>query len=137
MRTRRDEPDDGWAPNLTPFIDIMFILIIFFLATSRFTQDERDESIRLVQSRSKMPINTPSNLLVINIDKEGRTIVDGRSCTFEELETIVRERRRKTDAEVTVRADSRGIIEPLQRTQELCHRLGFKTPHVTYGAVGE
>jgi len=122
---------------MTPFIDMMFILVVFFLATSRFHQDERDESIRLAKSRSTMPISTVSDMLVINIDQEGRTIVDGVARTIEELEEIVRARRaEKEDSEVVVRADVRAYVGPLAEALEICHRLGFKTPKVTYANAG-
>jgi len=137
MRVRREESsEEGFVPNLTPFIDMMFILIVFFLATTRFQEAERDESIRLAQSRSSMPISTPSNVLVINIDEDGQTIVDGRPRALEELEKIVRERRRDEDCEVVVRADLRGQVGPLAEALEICHRLGFKTPNITYANVG-
>lgn len=137
MRVVRDESNDAVGPNMTPFIDMMFILVVFFLATSRFHQEERDESIRLAKSHSTMPISAVSDMLVINIDKDGRKIVDGQPRTIEELEEIVRARRaEKGDAEVVVRADVRAYVGPLAETLEVCHRLGFKTPNVTYANVG-
>jgi biopolymer transport protein ExbD len=137
MRTPREaDDDDSGQPNLTPFIDMMFILIVFFLATSRFHDAERDEAIRLAQSRSTMPISTPSNLLVINIDKDGKTLVEGHSRSLEQLENLVRERRKEKDVEVVLRADVRGYVGPLAEALEICHRLGFKTPNITY-AQGE
>ena len=69
MRIPRDASDEDLVPNLTPFIDMMFILIVFFLATSRFTEAERDESIRLAQTRSAMPISTPTEMLVKEDEK--------------------------------------------------------------------
>ncbi|MCH2374866.1 MAG: biopolymer transporter ExbD [Planctomycetes bacterium] len=136
MRVSR--PGQGNAtPNMTPFIDMMFILVVFFIATSRFHEAERDESIRLAQSKSSLPINTVSDLLVINIDREGQKIVDGRPRELKELERIVRERHQaKPDSEVVVRADTRGLVGPLAETIELCVRLGFKTPSISYQQAG-
>ena len=138
MRVRREEASDEVFLNLTAFIDMMLVLVIFFLATSRFTEAERDESIRLAKTKSSMPIGASSDMLVINIDKEGKKIVDGRPRTLEELEAIVRERRAaREDAEVVLRADIRGQVAPLAETLEICHRLGFKTPNITYETIGE
>ena len=121
----------AWQLRRLPLIS-MFILIVFFLATSRFTEAERDESIRRAHTRASMPISTPSDMFVINIDKDGRTIVDGDVKTLEELEDIVRQRRLEADAEVVIRADVRGHVRALAETFEICHRLGFKTPNFTY-----
>ena len=122
---------------MTPFIDMMFILVVFFIATSRFHEAERDESIRLARSKSSLPINTVSDLLVINIDRDGKKVVDGRPRGLEELERIIRERHKaKPDSEVVVRADTRGLVGPLAETIELCVRLGFKTPSISYQQGG-
>ncbi len=133
MRVQRGAVDDNVAPNLTTFVDMLFILIVFFIATSRFHDAERDESIRLAQTRSSMPISTASDVLIINVDKTGTKTVDGRVRSLEELETIVRERHeRKPDSEVVVRADTRGLVGALAETLEICTRNGFKTPNIAY-----
>ncbi len=133
MRVRRDRSSNGVMPNMTPFIDMMFILVVFFIATSRFHEAERDESVRLAKSRSDMPIGTVSELLVINIDKDGQKIVDGRVRALDELEQIVRERHAaKPDGDVVVRPDVRGLVGPLVETIEICVRVGFKYPNIAY-----
>ena len=137
MRVRRTV-DAGTSPNMAPFIDMMFILVVFFIATSRFHQAERDETIRLAKTRSSMPVSTVSDLLVINIDRDGRRIVDGRVHAIEELEGLVRQRHEaKPDTEVVVRADTRGLVGPLAETIEICVRLGFKTPSISYAQEAE
>ena len=121
---------------MTSFIDMMFILVTFFLVTSRFQEAERDEAIRLAKSRSTLPISTLSDTLVINVDKDGRKIVEGKPRSLQELEEIVRTRKaQRQDSEVVVRADVRGLVGPLAETLEICHRLGFKTPNITYENV--
>ena len=133
MRVRREEASDEVFLNLTAFIDMMLVLVIFFLATSRFTEDERDESIRLAKTGSTLPIGTVSDMLVINIDKDGRKVIDGKPRPLEDVESIVRERRAsREDAEVVLRVDVRGQFAPFAETLEICHRLGFKSPHITY-----
>lgn len=135
MRVARDEETGEEGLNMTPLIDMMFILVIFFLATSRFQQDERDEAIRLAKSRSGLPISAASDVLVINIDQQGRRIVDGRIRSLEELEALVRERRaEKATTEVVLRCDVRGAIAPFAEALEVCHRLGIKAPSFTYSA---
>lgn len=139
MRTHRDDSSEEVGPNMTPFIDMMFILVIFFLATSRFHAEERDERIRLAKSKSTMPIATVSDMLVINVDKDGRKIVDGKVRTMEELEAIVRARRSsKPDAEVVIRGDERVPFGKVHEAVDVCTRNGFKAPHVAgQNAAGE
>jgi biopolymer transport protein ExbD len=138
MRIPRDESSDEVFLNLTAFIDMMLVLVIFFLATSRFHEEERDEAIRLAKSHSKLPISTVSDVLIINVDRDGQRIVDGKPRTLEELEEIVRARKAaKEDSEVVVRADERGNMHPFLEVIEVCTRVGFKTPNITYEAAGK
>lgn len=139
MRLPRNSNGEGLRLNMTSFIDMMFILVVFFVATSRFQEAERDERIRLAKSASKLPIAARSDTLVINIDRDGRWIVDGRERTAEELEEIVRAcRAERPEAEVVVRADIRGAVAPVAQAFEICHRLGFKAPTFAYeSAPGE
>ena len=138
MRVPRDEPSEEIFLNLTAFIDMMLVLVIFFLATSRFHEEERDEAIRLAKSRSTLPITTVTDTLVINIDKDGRKIVDGKARTQEDLEELIRNRRaQRQDTEVVVRGDVRGYYGPVAETVEMCVRLGFKAPTIAYQKAGQ
>ena len=133
MKIRRDEEGSAPGPNMTPLIDMLFILIIFFLATSRFQAEERDEEIQLVETRSELPISTPRDLLVIDIDREGRKKVNGVEKTLEELEEIIRERiEEHRESEVVLRSDRRALVAHLMETTEICHRLGLEAPKITY-----
>jgi biopolymer transport protein ExbD len=133
MKVPREESNEEVFLNLTAFIDMMLVLVIFFLATSRFTEDERDESIRLAKSGSTLPIPTLSDVLVVNIDREGRRKIDGTIRTLEEVEAVIRERKgAREDLEVVARADVRGPVLALAEVFEICHRLGLKTPNFAY-----
>lgn len=138
MRIRREEQSDEVFLNLTAFIDMMLVLVIFFLATSRFHEEERDERIRLARSKSTMPIAaTSSDLLVINVDKDGRKIVDEKVRTLEELDEIVRARKAvKPDSDVVIRADERAFIGQLGEAHDICVRHGFKNVSFAYTSAG-
>lgn len=137
MNLRREPQREKSSLNLTPLIDMLFILIVFFLATSRFQQDERDEKVKLVQSRSKLPIATANDLLVIEVLESGEKRVHGETKTLEELEKIIRERvERSAGAEIVIRADRRARVGHLQETTEICHRLGLETPKIAYAQGG-
>ena len=133
MQIRREDEQSLLALDMTPLIDMLFILIIFFLATSRFQQEERDEAIQLVNSKSSLPIATASELLVIEIDKDGRKKVHGLERTLEEIEEIIRASvEENKESDIVVRADRRAIVAHLLETTEICHRLGINDPKVTY-----
>ena len=70
--------------------------------------------------------------------KQGRRasyglLQNGRILDLPELETIMRTRLdKRKDMEVVIRADLRATVKHLQETTDVCHRLGVKTPNVSY-----
>jgi len=71
-RSRASRPRDV---NLTPLIDMVFILLIFFLVTTSFVResgvDVRKPSARTVTTKEK-------NNLMVGVTEEGRVYIEGR-----------------------------------------------------------
>ena len=61
------------SPNLTPLIDMVFLLLIFFLLTANFLRNE-GMSVNLPAAKSATLQNETSEITVI-IDKKGRMFV--------------------------------------------------------------
>ncbi|KKL18857.1 hypothetical protein LCGC14_2471330 [marine sediment metagenome] len=61
MRIRQTIPEEEVAINLMPLIDMVFLLLIFFLVATTFAQAEKDRSVNLPGSDSP----GPSSLLVL------------------------------------------------------------------------
>jgi biopolymer transport protein ExbD len=64
-----NEPKNGIAIELTPLIDMVFLLLIFFLVATTFHQTEREMQIALPAAASAGPISTALREIVINVDR--------------------------------------------------------------------
>ena len=65
-------------PDMTPMIDIVFQLIIFFMLVINFSQTDTAEGIRLPVADRAVPVDAPPlNLLTVNIDRKGQVILAG------------------------------------------------------------
>ena len=73
MRLPPSEPDLG-IPNMMPLIDVVFLLLIFFLIASRFEQEERELKVVLPEVAEAQPLALTQEL-VINITPEGSYVV--------------------------------------------------------------
>ena len=74
--------------NMTPMIDIVFLLIIFFMTVSQITQS-LDEPINLPDvGPDGRPLETVS--ITINLDLDGNMIIAGQEYTLNELVNAVR-----------------------------------------------
>lgn len=114
----------GWPIGftMTPMIDIIFQLIIFFLAVNQFQKAETDPSLHLpVASPDHVdPEKDPrSERIILNVRPGQNVHVGGEEFTPERLSEFLRDRQRAAAPEVVeiwIRAD-RGVpyrqIEPI------------------------
>ena len=59
--------------NLVPLTDMVFNLLIFFMAATTFTQIEKDMSLQLPKTSAFRTLSQPPQQLVINIRQDGST----------------------------------------------------------------
>lgn len=92
---------------LTSLIDIVFLLLIYFLLTTNFMVDE-GINIKLPQARASKP--QVEEAITIYVDKEGRSFLNDQEITIGDLFKKVKEMiGSNKDKLVVVRAD-RGVI---------------------------
>lgn len=110
MRLHRPKRKHGCEINITPLIDIVFLLIIFSMVISQFQKIEVEnlevpEARKAEQARASSP-----GRIVINVDRDGRIFVSHRSLTMAglgELLSAETRHRQPEDLTVLVRADRR------------------------------
>ena len=74
--------------NLTPLIDVVFLLLIFFMVSTSFT---RETQIELELPKADIePLETKIDSLEISIDKEGRYFVNGKALVNRSIDTLKR-----------------------------------------------
>ncbi len=74
--------------NLTPLIDIVFLLLVFFMLTAHFIQDQAID-INLPKANSSKPIEKDEYVEVV-LTPEGELQVDGTSVAKDDLEETIR-----------------------------------------------
>ena len=116
-----EEPD----LNLTPMIDIVFLLIIFFMVGTRFTELEREFEVQLPAVSDAQPLTSLPDEIVVNIPKSGILLVDGKQRSLAELETdLIAARKRYADQTVVVRPDREGPYQNVADVLSVCWRAG-------------
>ncbi len=105
MRLDPHEEDDDVGINLTPMIDMVFLLLIFFLAATTFASEEVALDLRLPQAKSGQS-GKNERPLIVNVLADGRLDVDGREVTFEALRQKLQSAgERNAEQAVLVRGD--------------------------------
>jgi biopolymer transport protein ExbD len=92
------------APNLTPLIDIVFLLLVFFMLTSHFVQ-EQSLNIELPVADSGDAVGEDSQLEVV-IAKDGRLLINDHFVEDEALQEVLRSALAgQEDKQVRIRGD--------------------------------
>ncbi len=117
--------------DLTPIIDMVFLLLIFFLVATTFHQTERELKIALPVASSAAPISSLLQELVINVDVEGRIIVGGRIISAEELRSTVQEAvAANPEQKVTIRGDRGSLYANIVTVLDICKIAGIQEPYL-------
>src|SRR5947207_14774133 len=67
-------------PNLTPLLDVVMQLLMFFMMCVNFVSEQVNEDIKLPVAQSARPMDKRlGEVLVLNMDAQGQLIVPGRS----------------------------------------------------------
>lgn len=100
--------DRGFAFNITPLIDVVFLLIIFFLVASHFIRNESVERVELpLASQGQNDEDSPSRL-VITVLPDGQLMHATTNIDQAEFESMLRFlvlKHKAENTEVRIRAD--------------------------------
>ena len=121
------------AINLTPMIDIVFLLIIFFLVGARFTEQERQYDIQLPSSSEIQPLTGTPDALVINVRQDGTILLGTKPITLDELEAELKDAKENfEDQAVVVRGEGQGLYQPIVNVLGICHRTQITKISLAY-----
>ena len=114
--------------NMTPMIDIVFQLIIFFVVTTELDKQVFDQSIRLARSPHGPAIEQRDpRTVVVELDERGRISIAQNRLSPERLDRILRQVAMQAGQEtpVQIRADYRTEHEHVRQVMEACGRAGI------------
>ena len=119
----------GQAPNLTPLIDIVFLLLIFFMLTAHFVRDE-SIAIQLPQAETAVSREDDAAVVVV-LDSNGRTRLDGKIIEAQTLEEALRRALQSRSKKwVTLRGDRASDLGNAVTILDAARKAGAETVDV-------
>ncbi len=119
------------AIEMTPMIDIVFLLLIFFLVATTFREEEREMQVALPFASSSAPISTMLKEFIVNVIEDGTIIVGGRRIDEAELRTMVRDAvAGNPEQKVTVRGDRGTAYANIIQVLDTCKSEGIQEPYL-------
>jgi biopolymer transport protein ExbD len=107
---------------LTSLIDIVFLLLIYFLLTTNFLVDEGIK-IKLPQARASVP--QTEEMITVYVDEQGRVYLREREIALNELFDRLREMiGEEKDRLVVIRADRSVILNHAVRVMDMAKAAG-------------
>ncbi|MEL6345638.1 MAG: protein TolR [Myxococcota bacterium] len=111
--------------NVTPFVDVMLVLLIIFMVTAPMMTTGMDVELPRTDA-PPLPIDQENDPLILSITAEGTYAINDRSFTFEELQTKIKAiAAANPDQDVFLRADGGVPYEKVARLMALCTQAGI------------
>jgi len=125
---RREDPE----LNLTSLIDVVLLLVIFFMVSTTFVEEGR---LRVELPRaSEEPVTTVQDPIVITITAQGSYRVNERGLVNNARETLraalVQAADGQRDVPITIRADARASHQTVVTAMDVAARLGFRQVNI-------
>lgn len=131
MRIRADTGESETGLDMTPMIDTVFNLLIFFLVAGSFQQAEREMKVTLPIASASGPISAALREIVVNVAANGRTVVGGREIEMDDLRRMVEEAvKRNPQQKVTVRGDRATAYSNIVRVLDVAKGAGVQEPYL-------
>ena len=137
---------ESFEPNMTPMIDIVFLLMTFFIMVINFSQAESNEAIHLPDSElAQPPESPPADPMTLQIGEDERIYMGNIVCRLDgstsaaegrPLSEALREELRvvkaisdvdPSDVTVIIRADGEVSIGFVQRVIQTCQGQGVES----------
>jgi biopolymer transport protein ExbD len=131
MRIRHGE-DERFEINMTPIIDMVFLLLIFFLVATKFADIERDVRVKPPSSHDARPITALPQEIIINVTRGGQFLIAGTTRTLEDLDALLtRAVKSNPQQSVVIRGDKDSVLQYAVNVLDLCEKHGVEHAYLT------
>ncbi|MDA7978832.1 MAG: biopolymer transporter ExbD [Pirellulales bacterium] len=121
--------------DLTPLIDLTFLLITFFMLVINFAKAELDDSVQLPESEiAQPPEDSEESAITLQLTADNQVIMKGQQFPFGELQRRLESEARfyteffeqsPSETDVIIRADRRSQGGYVRRMIDTCQDVGF------------
>lgn len=123
--------------SMTPMIDVVFLLIIFFLVSSHLAQQESHIPLELPLAESGLDELVDREAVVVNVLPGGEWMMFGARIQIEDLDSNLRGRLRETDrpVQLRIRTDRDVPYERIEPILGAAARVGLSD--IVFSVVGD
>jgi biopolymer transport protein ExbD len=135
IRRRRLKPDEA-SFQLTPMIDMTFLLLIFFMVTTKMSKEKVKMDVTLPTASAAVMPEDLSNRDIINIDGRGAYYVGEKEVSKEDLASYLKERfKNSPPLRIYLRADKNTPTKTIREFMKMATEAG--AANVIFGSYGK
>ncbi len=133
----KTQQDDQPRLDLTPMIDVVFLLIIFFMVATRFAEMERDIELELPEVASAAALTSAPKQHVVTVGDAGQVTLDSSEVSLPELtRKLAAARREYPELSVVIRGDASCAFQHVAATLVACKEAHVSDLGITVRIAG-
>ena len=119
--------------DLTPMLDVVFQLLLFFLVASKFADEERDMKVVLPQASEARPMVSKRQEIFVNVDRQGKYFIGGKELDLEQLDRQLVQLSADNPGRQTViiRADKKCEWDHVAAVMNACNKADIRDYRVS------
>jgi biopolymer transport protein ExbD len=126
MNLRRNAPLHHPGIQLAPLVDVLLLLLIFFLLTWNAARNENELDVKVPKASSAKEKSAPIGDVVVNVRADGNVIVNRRTLTTAELTDLLKSLvQLNSEQAVIIRGDEAGAYKNIIGVLNICTEAGI------------
>ncbi len=111
--------------QLAPLVDVLFLLLIFFLMTWNAARTENELDVKIPKAAAAQEKTRPIGDVVVNVKADGSVVVNRRTLNGPELADLLRGLvQLSADQAVVIRGDEAGAYKHIVSVLNICSEAG-------------
>ena len=116
------------APSIiiVSLVDVLTILLIFFVVSTTFKKDQPEVQINLPESKTATSKPAELEHAIVSVDQNDAVKLDGRSISIDELEGAVRQLPAQRKSSLALQADKKASFGMIVKVMDALKLAGVK-----------
>jgi biopolymer transport protein ExbD len=128
MLASRNQVDEAPVINMTPMVDVILCLLVFFMAATRlYDWDDSEFLVNVPEVAEAAPATAAPDDLVLTVVRPGVVSIESASYNLEALVTLLSEAKaRYNNQGVVIRGDAKLAYQDLAEVLSACDQAGIR-----------
>lgn len=125
MNLRRHATPQHPGIQLAPLVDVLLLLLIFFLMTWNAARNENELDVKVPKASDAKEKSAPIGDVIVNVKADGNVVVNRRTLSVPELTDLLKNLvQLNADQAVVIRGDETGAYKNVVGVLNVCSQAG-------------